>query len=124
MQVNKNIHLCDTFEMAAIFQNIWFGLPCLLEFFPGGRLAGAFPRGSSPRRSPPPCPPPRRSCCFTVVHIVNEQFKGQSHEVNIFLTSIKLNKYTVIRFVRYSAKFGTCTVVSVYGSLVENKMRI
>jgi hypothetical protein len=30
---------------------------------------------------------------------------------------------TVIRFLRVSSKFGTCTVVSVYGTLVENKMR-
>ncbi len=31
---------------------------------------------------------------------------------------------TVIRFVRVSAKFGTCTVVSVNGTHVEDKMRI
>jgi hypothetical protein len=31
--------------------------------------------------------------------------------------------YTVIRFVWVSAKFGTCTVVSVNGTLVEHKMR-
>jgi hypothetical protein len=31
--------------------------------------------------------------------------------------------YTVNRFVRVSAKFGTCTVVSVDGTLVENIMR-
>ncbi len=31
--------------------------------------------------------------------------------------------YTVIRFVWVSAKFGTCTVVSVNGTLVEDKMR-
>jgi hypothetical protein len=30
--------------------------------------------------------------------------------------------YTVIRFVGVSAKFGTCTVVSVNGTLVEAKM--
>ncbi len=30
--------------------------------------------------------------------------------------------YTVIRFVRVRAKFGTCTVVSVIGTLVEDKM--
>jgi hypothetical protein len=72
MQVNKNIHFCDTFKMAAIFQNNWFGFPCLQEFFPGVRPAGAFPRGSSPRRNPPPCPPPQKSCCFTAVHMVNE----------------------------------------------------
>jgi hypothetical protein len=30
--------------------------------------------------------------------------------------------YTVIRFVCVSAKFGTCTVVSVNGTLVEDKM--
>jgi hypothetical protein len=29
---------------------------------------------------------------------------------------------TVIRFVCVSAKFGTCTVVSIYGTLVEDKM--
>jgi hypothetical protein len=33
------------------------------------------------------------------------------------------HSYTVIRFVRVSAKFGTCTVVSVNGTLVEGKMR-
>ncbi len=31
--------------------------------------------------------------------------------------------YTVIRFVWFSAKFGTCTVVSVNGTLAEDKMR-
>jgi hypothetical protein len=31
--------------------------------------------------------------------------------------------YTVIRFVWVRAKFGTCTVVSVNGTLVEDKMR-
>jgi hypothetical protein len=31
--------------------------------------------------------------------------------------------YTVIRFVWLSAKFGTCTVVIVNGTLVEDKMR-
>ncbi len=30
--------------------------------------------------------------------------------------------YTVIRFMWVSAKFGTCTIVSVNGSLVEDKM--
>jgi hypothetical protein len=30
--------------------------------------------------------------------------------------------YNVIRFVRVSAKFGTCTVVSVNATLVEGKM--
>ncbi len=30
--------------------------------------------------------------------------------------------YTVIRFLRVSAKFGTCTVVSVNGTLVEAKL--
>ncbi len=30
--------------------------------------------------------------------------------------------YTVIRFLWVSSKFGTCTVVSVYGTLVEDKM--
>jgi hypothetical protein len=30
--------------------------------------------------------------------------------------------YTVIRFVSTSAKFGTCTVVSVHRTLVEDKM--
>ncbi len=30
--------------------------------------------------------------------------------------------YTVIRFLRVSAKFGTCTVVSVNGTLVEAKI--
>jgi hypothetical protein len=30
--------------------------------------------------------------------------------------------YTVIRFVCVSAKFGTCTVVSVNGTLVESKL--
>jgi hypothetical protein len=29
---------------------------------------------------------------------------------------------TVIRFLRVSSKFGTCTVVRVYGTLVEDKM--
>ncbi len=33
-----------------------------------------------------------------------------------------LCKYTVIRFVWVSAKFGTCTVVNVNGTLVEAKM--
>ncbi len=32
-----------------------------------------------------------------------------------------LNTYTVIRFVRVSAKFGTCTVVSVMGHLLKIK---
>jgi hypothetical protein len=31
--------------------------------------------------------------------------------------------YTVNRFLRVSSKFGTCTVVRVYGTLVEDKMR-
>ncbi len=31
--------------------------------------------------------------------------------------------YTVIRFLRVSAKFGSCTVVSVNGTRVEDKMR-
>ncbi len=31
-------------------------------------------------------------------------------------------RYTVIRFLRFSAKFGMCTVVSVNGTLVEAKM--
>ncbi len=31
--------------------------------------------------------------------------------------------YTVIRFLWVSSKFGTCTIVSVYGTLVEDKMR-
>jgi hypothetical protein len=31
--------------------------------------------------------------------------------------------HTVIRFLLVSAKFGTCTVVSVNGTLVEDKMR-
>ncbi len=31
--------------------------------------------------------------------------------------------YTVIRFLRVSSKFGTCTVVRVYGTLVEDEMR-
>jgi hypothetical protein len=35
----------------------------------------------------------------------------------------KLSLHTVIRFVWGSAKFGTCTVVSVNGTLVEDKMR-
>jgi hypothetical protein len=30
---------------------------------------------------------------------------------------------TVIRFLWVSSKFGTCTVVSVFGTLVEDKMR-
>jgi hypothetical protein len=30
---------------------------------------------------------------------------------------------TVIRFLCVSSKFGTCTVISVYGTLVEDKMR-
>ncbi len=35
---------------------------------------------------------------------------------------ITKDKYTVIRTVRDNAKFGTCTVVSVNGTLVEAKM--
>jgi hypothetical protein len=35
----------------------------------------------------------------------------------------KLFPHTVIRFVSTSAKFGTCTVVSVNGTLIEDKMR-
>jgi hypothetical protein len=31
--------------------------------------------------------------------------------------------YTAIRFMGVSAKFGTCTVVSVKGTLIEDKMR-
>ncbi len=34
-----------------------------------------------------------------------------------------LKQHTVIRFMRVSAKFGTCTVVSANGTLVEDKMR-
>jgi hypothetical protein len=37
-------------------------------------------------------------------------------------TQSKIN-LTVIRFKRVSAKFGTCTVVSVNGTIVEDKMR-
>jgi hypothetical protein len=37
--------------------------------------------------------------------------------------SQKKSGRTVIRFVGASAKFGTCTVVSVNGTLVEDKMR-
>ncbi len=33
------------------------------------------------------------------------------------------DEYTVIRFLCVSDKFGTCTVVSVNGTLVEDKMR-
>ncbi len=36
---------------------------------------------------------------------------------------ILLHGYTVIRFEWVSAKFGTCTVVSVNGTFVEDKMR-
>ncbi len=34
-----------------------------------------------------------------------------------------IKNYTVIRFVSTSAKFGTCTVVRVNGTLVEDKIR-
>ncbi len=33
------------------------------------------------------------------------------------------NAYTVIRFLWVSAKFGICTVVSINGTVVEDKMR-
>jgi hypothetical protein len=43
--------------------------------------------------------------------------------INPFL-DFRLNpSYTVIHFVRVSAKFGTCSVVSVNGTPVEDKMR-
>jgi hypothetical protein len=47
------------------------------------------------------------------------------HEkVSVFVSIVDLDPYhTVIRFVSVSAKFGTCTVVSVNGTLVEDKMR-
>jgi hypothetical protein len=32
-----------------------------------------------------------------------------------------MNKYTVIRFMRVSAKFGTCTAVRVHGTIVDAK---
>jgi hypothetical protein len=36
--------------------------------------------------------------------------------------NFRISKYTVIRFLRVSSKFDTCTVVSVYGTLVEDKI--
>ncbi len=39
------------------------------------------------------------------------------------LSYINWKYYTVIRFVWVSDKFGTCTVMSVNGTLVEDKMR-
>ncbi len=38
-------------------------------------------------------------------------------------SDVLTNYYTVIRFLWVSIKFGTCTVVSVNGTLVEDKMR-
>ncbi len=47
-----------------------------------------------------------------------------SSEVTIYPARFtKFTAFTVIRFMWVSAKFGTCTVVSVNGTLVENKMR-
>ncbi len=39
------------------------------------------------------------------------------------LKIVNAETYTVIRFLSVSAKFGTCTVVSVNGTQVEDKMR-
>jgi hypothetical protein len=44
------------------------------------------------------------------------------HTRRIFFRRFKRLHHTVIRFVRVSAKFGTCTVVSVSETLVEAKM--
>ncbi len=41
---------------------------------------------------------------------------------DLYLSSF-LRNHTVIRFVWVSDKFGTCTVVSVNGTLAEDKMR-
>ncbi len=42
----------------------------------------------------------------------------------IAVSNVPVNiKHTVIRFVWVSAKFGTCTVVNVYGTFVDDKMR-
>jgi hypothetical protein len=40
-----------------------------------------------------------------------------------FYTVISWYTYTLIRFVTTSIKFGTCTVVSINGTLLEDKMR-
>jgi hypothetical protein len=45
-----------------------------------------------------------------------------SYRLQLVVKALQSTIYTVIRFVWVSAKFGTCTVVSVNGKLVEAKM--
>jgi hypothetical protein len=44
------------------------------------------------------------------------------HGLNNFIDTAAIVTYTVIRFLQVSAKFGTCTVVSINGTLVGDKM--
>ncbi len=51
------------------------------------------------------------------------QLKPALYERDQSSNQVHLANYFGIRFVWVSAKFGTCTVVSVKGTLVEDKMR-
>jgi endo-1,4-beta-D-glucanase Y len=49
--------------------------------------------------------------------------KQKSYLFHELVLTLFARSYTVNRFVWVSAKFGTCTVESVNGTLVEDKMR-
>jgi hypothetical protein len=57
------------------------------------------------------------------IYNFREYCKSNACISSYFFSCIAPRTYTVIRFVLVSAKFGTCTVVSVNGTLGEDKMR-
>ncbi len=63
-----------------------------------------------------------------IFFVLRPNLLGQKFIVSKHISQVQRNPacckgYTVISFIRVSAKFGTCTVVSVSGTLVEDKMR-
>ncbi len=53
----------------------------------------------------------------------SKSYRNKGETCTVHCTVLYVTAYTVIRFVWVSAKFGTCNVVSVNGTLVEDKIR-
>ncbi len=61
----------------------------------------------------------RKFSCYSYIILLKKQFENTCC---LLFASLKETRCTVIRFVWVSAKFGTCTVVTENGTLVEAKM--
>ncbi len=122
--------------------DVWSGeiLPCWFIHFLSGASRLPDSRVTLPPLPPPPSYPRSEKilihiflycspCTLLCVCWCTDSYSIQSGS-DLLATSCQnitnkttIYQCTVIRFVWVSAKFGTCTVVSVNGTLVEDKMR-